>query len=74
MHPVSIAPLEKNLAIGRIVLADFETIGPILGQVWIFNFCLDFCCANLGPTVDFYSRLWKAIIGDVGKLRKGYLF
>ena len=41
----------------------FLYILPTLGRRW----------ADVGPTVDFYSRWRRAIIGDLGKLRKKLL-
>ena len=51
--------------------ADFASVGPTLAcqpllRLDIFIFCQRW--ANIGPTVDFYSRWRRAIIGHFGKL------
>ena len=47
--------------------ADFADIGPTLACQPLLR--LD-VFADVGPTADFYSRWRRAIIGDLGKLRK----
>ena len=53
--------------------ADFADVGPTLGQRLTANHNSGYISlhfADVGPTVDFYSRWWRAIIGDFVKLSK----
>ena len=70
--PDSIPPSDRRwLLVARS--ADFADVGPTLAQQLPadHNFGLiSLHFADVGPTVDFYSRWQRAIIGDFVKLSK----
>ena len=70
--PDSMPPSDRRwLLVARS--ADFADVGPTLGQRLTANHNSGYISlhfADVGPTVDFYSRWWRAIIGDFVKLSK----
>ena len=73
--PDSIPPSDRRwLLVARS--ADFADVGPTVACQPLFMLDFSIFCrrwADVGPTVDFYSRWRRAIIGDLGKLRKKLL-
>ena len=75
INPDSIPPSDRRwLLVARS--ADFADVGPTVACQPLFMLDFSIFCrlwADVGPTVDFYSRWRRAIIGDLGKLRKKLL-
>ena len=70
--PDSMPPSDRRwLLVARS--ADFADVGPTAAcqpQLWLYVYTFCRRWADVGPTVDFYSRWRWAIIGDFVKLSK----